>query len=228
MGTSFSLRGLLVLTVMALGVVEASAQRVQRQPGPPPGAQAGGAPGAPKAEVIATHGRWQVQCTDIPVGPPPKQPPAQAGASGASGKSNKADKSAATAAAEAPKTVRQCGMLQNTQSKERKGITLTLVMGAAKQGDKTITMMRILVPIGVYLPLGIALEIDGAAVGRVPFTRCLPQICTAVAEASKETLGKMRKGANASFIIYEQPGVGINLPVSLKGFTAAHKKLLSL
>ena len=224
MSTSFSLRGLLVLSVIAFGVVEASAQRVQRQPGPPPGAQAGGAPGAPQAEVIATHGRWQVQCTDIPVGPPPKQPPAQAEA-GSSGKSNKADKSAAPAAAEAPKTVRQCGMLQNAQSTERKGITLTLVMGAAKQGEKTITMMRILVPIGVYLPLGIALEIDGAAVGRVPFTRCLPQICTAVAEASTETLGKMRKGANASFIIYEQPGVGINLPISLKGILLRRRSL---
>ena len=119
-------------------------------------------------------------------------------------------------------------MLQNSQAENRKGISMTLVMGTAKQDKNTITMMRILVPIGVYLPLGIALEIDGAAVGRVPFTRCLPQICTAVAEASKETLKKMRAGAKANFIIYEQPGVGINLPVSLKGFTAAHKKLLSL
>ncbi len=224
MGKTSFLKGLVVLSVCAFGAAEASAQRVA-PPNPPQPAQGAGPGQAPAAKVIAKHGKWQVQCTDIPVGPPPQKPPAQAGAGG----SGKSDKSAKPVAAPAqPKTVKQCGMLQSAQASDRKGISMTLVMGTAKQDKKTITMMRILVPIGVYLPLGIALEIDGAPVGRVPFTRCLPQICTAVAEASPETLGKMRKGAKANFIIYEQPGVGINLPLSLQGFTAAHKALLAL
>ncbi|MEM7427755.1 MAG: invasion associated locus B family protein [Pseudomonadota bacterium] len=225
MGRSSFLKGLMVLSFFALGATEASAQRVA-PPGPTPPAAGPGGIQAPQAQIVAKHGAWQVQCTDIPVGPPPQQPPAAANAGGDSGKSDKAAEPAAAPAAQ--QTVKQCGMLQSAQASDRKGISMTLVMGTAKQDKKVITMMRILVPIGVYLPLGIALEIDGAPVGRVPFTRCLPQICTAVAEASAETLGKMRKGAKANFIIYEQPGVGINLPVSLQGFTAAHKKLLSL
>ncbi|MCP5080339.1 MAG: hypothetical protein GY948_01430 [Alphaproteobacteria bacterium] len=178
-------------------------------------------PQVPAAQVIAKHGQWQVQCTQIPVGPPPGAQKA-----GAAKTNGKGDKTGGAAAQQ--KSVRQCGMLQSTASTERKNIALTLVMGISKQGDKTVTMMRILVPIGVYLPLGIALEIDGAPVGRVPFIRCLPQICTAFAETTAETLSKMRKGAKANFIIYEAPGVGLTLPVSLSGFTAAFNDLKKL
>ena len=81
-------------------------------------------------------------------------------------------------------------------------------------------MMRVMAPIGVYLPTGVALEIDGAAVGRVPFTRCRPQICEAFAEASPETLAKMKKGTAANFIIYEAPGLGMPMKISLEGFSA--------
>jgi invasion protein IalB len=58
-------------------------------------------------------------------------------------------------------------------------------------------------------------------VGRVPFTRCLPQICLAFAEASPETLDKMKKGSAANFIIYEAPGLGLPMKISLEGFSAA-------
>ena len=58
-------------------------------------------------------------------------------------------------------------------------------------------------------------------VGRVPFTRCRPQICEAFAEASPETLAKMKKGTIANFIIYEAPGIGIPMKISLDGFGAS-------
>ena len=75
--------------------------------------------------------------------------------------------------------------------------------------------------LGVFLPTGVALEIDGTAVGRVPFNRCLPQVCMAIAEASPETLEKLKKGKEANFIIYEAPGIGLPMKLSLSGFTAS-------
>ncbi len=198
-------------------------QQQQRQ-------QQGGArqqPQQPPADVIATHGKWQVQCGKTAA---PGTPAADA----SSGKANKGDAvpgsttapaAPATPAAAAP--ARQCGMVQVVEAPERKGVTLTLILGKAPQGDKTAIMMRILVPVGVYLPLGIAMEVDGAPIGRVPFIRCLPQVCMAVAEATTETLAKMRKGTKANFIIYEAPGVGVTLPVSLEGFTKSVEVLKS-
>lgn len=116
---------------------------------------------------------------------------------------------------------RQCGMVQTAQNEKNPKATLTLVLVNSKQGDKSQTMMRVIAPIGVFLPTGVALEIDGNAVGRVPFTRCMPQVCMAFAEASPETLTKMKKGNEANFIIYEAPGIGLPMKLSLTGFSAA-------
>lgn len=123
------------------------------------------------------------------------------------------------------KTVRQCGMSQVTKSEKDERVGLSLVIAKSKQGEKTLTMMRVMAPIGVYLPTGVALEIDGAAVGRVPFTRCRPQLCEALAEASPPTLDKMKQGTAANFIIYEGPGLGIPMKISLEGFSAALSEL---
>ena len=116
---------------------------------------------------------------------------------------------------------RQCGMIQVTQSEKNAKATLILVIVRSVQGDKAIYNMRVIAPIGVFLPTGVALEIDGNAVGRVPFTRCMPQICMAFAEASADTLSKMKKGKLANFIIYEAPGIGLPMKLSLEGFSAS-------
>lgn len=120
---------------------------------------------------------------------------------------------------------KQCGMVQLTRSDKNKNIGLSLVVMKMTNGNKQVTMMRVMAPIGVYLPTGVALEIDGAAVGRVPFTRCRPQICEALAEASGTTLEKMKKGNAANFIIYEGPGAGMPMKVSLEGFSKALAEL---
>jgi invasion protein IalB len=120
-----------------------------------------------------------------------------------------------------------CGMVQVTRSEKNPKVGLSLVIVRAKQGEKDVVMMRVMAPIGVYLPTGVALEVDGAAVGRVPFTRCRPQICEALAEASPETLGKMKKGSAANFIVYEAPGLGVPMKISLEGFSAGLDSLNS-
>lgn len=129
--------------------------------------------------------------------------------------------------AEGGAAVRTCGMFQAAKS-ERQGVGLTLVVVKGEQDGKDVTMLRVMAPIGVYLPTGVALEIDGDAVGRVPFTRCMPQACIAVAEASPPTLEKMKAGGVANFIIYEGPGAGMAMELSLKGFTAALGELNQL
>ena len=124
-------------------------------------------------------------------------------------------------APEGQKATRQCGMVQSTASEKNPKATLTLVLVKMTAGDKSTINMRVIAPIGVFLPTGVALEVDGNAVGRVPFTRCMPQVCMAFAEASPETLEKMKKGGEANFIIYEAPGIGMPMKLSLEGFSAS-------
>ena len=152
----------------------------------------------PAPEVIATHGDWKIQCENQP------KPDAQG------------------------QTEKQCAMVQTGRSEKNTKLGLTTVFVRSKQNGKEVTMMRVLAPIGVYLPTGVALEIDGGAVGRIPFMRCLPQICMAFGEAGAQTLDKFRKGTAASFIIYEAPGIGMPIKISLNGFADAFKALGSL
>jgi invasion protein IalB len=148
---------------------------------------------APKVEVIGEHGKWKVQC-ETTEGPDAKGQ---------------------------LQSIRTCGMVQQTQNEKNPNATLMLVMVKAQVGEKTQFNMRVIAPIGVFLPTGVALEVDGEAVGRVPFTRCMPQVCMAFAEASPETLVKLKKGNEANFIIYEAPGISLPMKVSLNGFSAA-------
>jgi invasion protein IalB len=154
----------------------------------------------PAPQVVATHGDWKIQC-----------------------------ESAGTANAEGQtQTDKTCAMVQTARSEKNAKLGLTTVFVRGKQNGKDVTMMRILAPIGVYLPTGVALEIDGGAVGRIPFMRCLPQICVAFGEAGTQTLDKFRKGSAANFIIYEAPGIGMPIKISLSGFSDAFKALGSL
>lgn len=185
----------------------------------------------PPPEVIGKFGDWTVQCEKAPAAAAnaPAQAPDAAPDTASSDTAASGNDAAAPAAKPAgPGGERPCGMVQTVRDEKRQNIGLTLVLVAGEQGGKKVTMMRVMAPIGVFLPTGVALEIDGAAVGRVPFTRCLPQVCIAFAEATPPTLEKLKKGGKANFIIYEAPGVGIRLPITLGGFSKGLAELAKL
>ncbi len=172
--------------------------QAQGKPGQPPVQPGPRAQQGPAPEVVATHGDWKIQC----------------------------EAAKANAQGQAPaQVVKQCAMVQSGRSEKNAKLGLTTVFVRGKQNGKEVTMLRVLAPIGVYLPTGVALEVDGGAVGRIPFMRCLPQICVAFGEAGDQTLDKFRKGTAANFIIYEAPGLGMPIKISLNGFAAAFTAL---
>jgi len=158
---------------------------------PQAGQRAGQGQG-PTSTVMATHGAWKIQCEKMPEGQAPPGAPLE-----------------------------QCGMVQTTQNEKEPQAQLTIIIVKQKEKDKIVPAMRVMAPLGVFLPTGIALEIDGAAVGRVPYARCTRQVCYATATASPDMFEKMRKGSAANFIIYQGPGLGMPMKISLNGFSAA-------
>lgn len=180
--------GLMMLSPVAFAQNTKTDSEVPGGLGPRAGAAPQGQPQAPKSEVISKHGKWEVQCTELP---------AEQG-----GKS--------------------CGMIQNAKNDKDERIALSVVVSRVKREGKAITFMRILAPIGVYLPTGIPIEIDGAALkSRMQFSRCLPRMCEGFGEASPETLAKFKKGTDATFYLYDRPGNGYPMKISLEGFGAA-------
>jgi invasion protein IalB len=117
---------------------------------------------------------------------------------------------------------KSCGMIQSTKNDKDERVSLSVVVSRVKRDGKAATFMRILAPIGVYLPTGIPIEIDGNALPtRMQFSRCLPRLCEGFGEASPETLAKFKKGGSATFYLYDRPGNGYPMKVSLEGFGAA-------
>ncbi len=151
----------------------------------------------PPAQVIAKHGDWEVQCADAPKG-----------ADGAG------------------ETQKSCGMIQTAKDEKNPNIGISVIVSKLKRGDQPTVLMRVMAPIGVYLPTGIPVEIDGAALpNRLTFTRCLPRVCEGFGEASPESLTKFMKGGEAVFYLYDRPGNGFPLKISLKGFAKALAEL---
>lgn len=162
-----------------------------RKKAPAPAAQK--RPPPPKVENVATHGAWAIQC-------------AEAMAS--------ADQDASVGKA--------CGMTQQGKSEKSERVALSVIVNKVKRGDKSAVFMRIMAPVGVYLPTGIPVEIDGTALpARMVFTRCVPPICEAMGEMSAETLAKFKKGGDSTFYLYDRPGNGYPIKISLDGFGAA-------
>lgn len=188
------LAGLASAAVLLMGVA-AHAQTDQPPPNLGPRVKNAQGQQAPAEQTIATYGAWKIQCQDQ------EQPKAADGSQ--------------------PPPVKQCGMVQDGTNDKNPQARLSLVVQKTKQGEKAMTVMRVLAPIGIYLPTGVALEIDGNAAGRVPFTRCVPQLCVAFAEVSPETMAKLKKGKVANFIIYEAPGISLPMKMKLEGFDKA-------
>ncbi len=119
------------------------------------------------------------------------------------------------------KVAKSCGMIQGSKSDKNPNLGISVIVNKVKQQGKSVVFMRILAPIGVFLPTGIAVEIDGAALpNRMIYNRCFANICEAQGEASPESLKKFQKGTAATFYIYDRPGNGFPMKISLEGFGA--------
>jgi len=81
--------------------------------------------------------------------------------------------------------------------------------------------LRITVPLGVLIPAGLNLAVDGVNVGEVGFVACFPDGCMTQVGMSDEVLGQLKGGSQATVTVRDFDNQAISLPLSLTGFTAA-------
>ena len=110
----------------------------------------------------------------------------------------------------------KCALVQSVTAEDRPNVGLTVVFYKAIGEDKKL--MRVVVPLGVLLPTGLGLKIDGQDVGNAPFLKCSRRGCVAEVVLQDDIIGKMKKGTTAMFIIFDTPEAGIGIPVALQGF----------
>ena len=117
----------------------------------------------------------------------------------------------------------QCAMMQNVIAEDRPEVGLSVVV--LRTADNKAEILRVLAPLGVLLPNGLGLNVDGKDIGRAYFVRCFQDGCYAEVILEKSLLDTLSKGAAATFIVFQTPEEGIGIPVDLTGFSAGFAAL---
>jgi invasion protein IalB len=110
----------------------------------------------------------------------------------------------------------QCAIIQNVTAEDQPNVGLSVIV--LKTADQQVRLLRVLAPLGVLLPNGLGLNVDGRDIGRVAFVRCLPNGCVAEVVLDEQLIKTLSEGSNAIFVVFKTPEEGVGIPVSLKGF----------
>ncbi len=111
----------------------------------------------------------------------------------------------------------QCALMQNVIAEDRPEVGLSVVV--LKTADRQARVLRVLAPLGVLLPNGLGLNVDGKDIGRAYFVRCFTDGCYAEVILEDTLLKTLQDGGTATFIVFQTPEEGIGIPVDLTGFT---------
>ena len=117
----------------------------------------------------------------------------------------------------------QCAIIQNVMAEDQPNVGLSVIV--LRTADREARLLRVLAPLGVLLPNGLGLNVDGTDLGRVAFVRCLPNGCIAEVELDEEIISVLSEGTDAIFVVFKTPEEGIGIPVSLDGFKEGFDQL---
>ncbi len=115
-----------------------------------------------------------------------------------------------------------CNLFQNVTNDKGK-VVMQLAIGFVP--GKNVPQALITLPLGVMLQPGIEFKGGSAKAVRVPFSVCVKNGCVAGVELKPEIIKGMKAGDKGSVKFAAGPKKVIELPVSLKGFTAGFNSL---
>lgn len=113
----------------------------------------------------------------------------------------------------------QCQMFQNVVVKETGQPILQMVVGYMQ--DVATPVGVITLPLGVYLPPGLTLKIDGGQTYELGYEICGRAGCRVRFSMDEALLSSFKKGNTIEIAFYNTVRKPIRVPVSLMGFTAA-------
>ena len=87
-------------------------------------------------------------------------------------------------------TSEQCVMMQNVVAEDRPEMGLSVVV--LRTADNKAEILRVLAPLGVLLPNGLGLNVDGKDIGRAYFVRCFQDGCYAEVILEKQLLDTLK------------------------------------
>ena len=117
----------------------------------------------------------------------------------------------------------QCAIIQSVAAEDKPNVNLVVIV--LKTADGKGRLLRVIAPLGVLLPSGLGLNMDGADIGRAGFVRCLLSGCVAEVVMEDKLLDQLKSGKTATFVIFQTPEEGVGIPLNLTGFKEGYEKL---
>lgn len=108
-----------------------------------------------------------------------------------------------------------CALVQSVTAEDRNNVGLTVYFQKFSNGTR---VLRVFAPLGILLPPGLGLKIDGQDVGNAPFLRCHTFACYAQVVVKDDLTRQLSTGKTAIFVIFQTEEAGIGIPISLAGF----------
>ena len=118
----------------------------------------------------------------------------------------------------------ECTMQQEIIMKNSQLPVLQLTL--AQLNKKEPPHALLIVPLGIYLPGGVAIQIDDNLEKTFPVERCDPDGCHLFMSLTDSTLNQLFLGKLLTVSFFDSDRVKIKIPVNLQGFSDTYKTLL--
>lgn len=115
--------------------------------------------------------------------------------------------------------VDDCAATQSAVAQDDPDVALTAYFVREPSGE--IATLRIVAPLGVLLPAGLGLSVDGVEVGVAGFVRCLPPGCISEVALTDTLRGELENGKTATFSVSLPPARQANVALPLDGLAQA-------
>ena len=92
-----------------------------------------------------------------------------------------------------------------------------------REGENTARLQLFFLPVGLYLPAGVKLNVDNGGTYQIPYTWCLTNICVAADVAEPKLIQEMEDGQTLVLQIIDSNILTVSTALPLGQFAAVHK-----
>lgn len=112
-----------------------------------------------------------------------------------------------------------CLMVQSVVNSQNQQPVMRFFVGHLTDSKEAAAVL--ILPLGVRVAPGVLLQIDQNEANRIPFDICLPDGCRVSFKLNDTQLSALKGGIGGRVAFQDGTGQNVELPFSLKGFTAA-------
>jgi invasion protein IalB len=117
----------------------------------------------------------------------------------------------------------ECVLEQRAIARETRRVIAIVTIRLPSQTRKPVTMIQL--PVGLFLPAGVNVDIDGDMVQNFPFQTCNANACFVGFPLSDALLKRMHNGGKFNITFQYLNKKPVTLPMSLEGFTDAYARI---